>query len=330
MARDDDTARMRSRRAMDSSLATRARPASASTRRRRARCCFGARDATSDDDDATRDASEESRGASDASGDAVSATARARARCAATPSTSASADASRARRQSVDDALRASRGSRASGEAATGTADDGDDALDHGATEAELARFVRLNAKMLAKRRRATKSELEPLCEALSQTFTFSELDPRVRRRVASEMFFINVPEGTILMEENEPGDALYLVAGGEFDVLQNRLGADISVVTRTKGDIIGELALLVQRAALGDGAGEDAVAGLGVHATSLQEGGEAQRRGDDAREEFVPRTSSRAQRFADRHAEVVRGCLGDGLVRPVHGRYHRRRGVRR
>ena len=249
MADEVDTARMRSRRATDSSSDARARGRARPTARARARvgCCFGARDAASDDEDARRDASDGSTSASDADAGRTSDGTRARATSAASASTSASASAgeAKARRQSVDYALRASQGSLASGEEATANANGGDDEFVGDAGSAELTYFVKLNAKMLAKRRRATKSELEPLCEALSQTFSFSELDANVRRRVASEMFFINVPEGTILMEEDEPGDALYLVAGGEFDVLQNRLGADISVITRTKGDIIGELALL-------------------------------------------------------------------------------------
>lgn len=37
---------------------------------------------------------------------------------------------------------------------------------------------------------------------------------------MVSEMFFINVLEGMILMEEDELGDALYFIVGGEFDVL--------------------------------------------------------------------------------------------------------------
>ena len=249
MADEVDTARMRSRRATDSSSDARARGRARPTARARARvgCCFGARDAASDDEDARRDASDGSTSASDADAGRTSDGTRARATSAASASasTSASAGEAKARRQSVDYALRASQGSLASGEEATANANGGDDEFVGDAGSAELTYFVKLNAKMLAKRRRATKSELEPLCEALSQTFTFSELGANVRRRVASEMFFINVPEGTILMEEDEPGDALYLVAGGEFDVLQNRLGADISVLTRTKGDIIGELALL-------------------------------------------------------------------------------------
>ena len=87
--------------------------------------------------------------------------------------------------------------------------------------------------------------ELDALRRALASSFTFAELDEDVRGRIASEMFLISVEEGTILMEENEPGDALYLIESGEFDVLQNRLGADIRVVSRGEGDIIGELALL-------------------------------------------------------------------------------------
>ena len=109
----------------------------------------------------------------------------------------------------------------------------------------ELAFYSKLNAKSLSKRRAADEEDLETLRRVLAQTFTFAEVEDAVLTRIALQMFLITVEEGTILMEENEPGDALYLIEDGDFDVLKNRLGSDVCVVRRGNGQIVGELALL-------------------------------------------------------------------------------------
>ena len=96
-----------------------------------------------------------------------------------------------------------------------------------------------------AERVKPSEAETRVIAKALSQTFIFSQLDGKLRDSVARAMFLITVADGATLMEEGAPGDALYLVADGAFDVFQSRMGVNIKIATRSSGDVLGELALL-------------------------------------------------------------------------------------
>lgn len=103
----------------------------------------------------------------------------------------------------------------------------------------------RANFVRLPNSRGIEECELDAVCDALSQSFAFEGLEEEVRRRVADAMFLVDVPEGWTLMHQGEEGDALYLIKEGEFDVLEDRLGTPVKVVTRGPGELVGELALL-------------------------------------------------------------------------------------
>ena len=96
-----------------------------------------------------------------------------------------------------------------------------------------------------AERVKPSETETKVIAKTLSRTFIFAQLDGKLRDSVARAMFLITVEDGATLMEEGSPGDALYLVADGAFDVFQSRMGVNIKVATRSCGDVLGELALL-------------------------------------------------------------------------------------
>ena len=138
---------------------------------------------------------------------------------------------------SVDRALRVERAS-----ASTAVADVSlSEGLDDVATQ------IRASAKILSKRKKATKGEADDVREALAKSFIFANLERDAVDAMVREMYSINVPAGTTLTEEGHSGDAMYLVQSGEFSAVQTRLGTEITIQTFAKGDMVGELGLLTR-----------------------------------------------------------------------------------
>lgn len=138
---------------------------------------------------------------------------------------------------SVDRALRVERAS-----ASTAVADVSlSEGLDDVATQ------IRASAKILSKRKKATKGEADDVREALAKSFIFANLERDAVDAMVREMYSINVPAGTTLTEEGRSGDAMYLVQSGEFSAVQTRLGTEITIQTFAKGDMVGELGLLTR-----------------------------------------------------------------------------------
>ncbi len=55
----------------------------------------------------------------------------------------------------------------------------------------------------------------------------------------------LDVPAGQVLMREGEPGDALYVILDGHFEVTNRAGKAEVVVARRGTGEVIGEMSLL-------------------------------------------------------------------------------------
>jgi potassium efflux system protein len=84
------------------------------------------------------------------------------------------------------------------------------------------------------------KRELADLLEAVP---LFSRCTPRERRTIARHTEIAELPAGTDLVIEGEPGDALFIILEGEASIVRS----DANEVTATvgPGTYFGELAIL-------------------------------------------------------------------------------------
>ncbi len=51
-------------------------------------------------------------------------------------------------------------------------------------------------------------------------------------------------PQGTVIFKEGELGDAVYIIVEGKVDIRMGREDSPKTLATRSRGDVIGELAL--------------------------------------------------------------------------------------
>jgi hypothetical protein len=97
-----------------------------------------------------------------------------------------------------------------------------------------------VSAPALRRIERASPTPVRELA-ALQSSELFGQLSPPVLEDLAAALIPHPVKAGEIVMREGEPGDRVYLVAEGEFDVSI----AGRHLVTRGPGAVIGEIALL-------------------------------------------------------------------------------------
>jgi len=90
------------------------------------------------------------------------------------------------------------------------------------------------------------------ILSALRDADVFYDINPEQLERIAEICTERRLPKGTILFEENQPGDEMYLVASGSVDILVDpaMLGLETDVgptkvATLRKGQILGEMALV-------------------------------------------------------------------------------------
>ncbi len=57
----------------------------------------------------------------------------------------------------------------------------------------------------------------------------------------------VDVPCDQLIIEEGREGDTLYLVLDGQLEVFTNRDGRDVRLTLLTRGQIVGEMAVLQQ-----------------------------------------------------------------------------------
>src|SRR5688572_20509697 len=78
----------------------------------------------------------------------------------------------------------------------------------------------------------------------IAQVPLFARLPHEVRARLASAAGSRSLPAGDVLVREGEAGDSLYVVASGRLEVSVDGK----TVRTLSRGDVVGELALLTTR----------------------------------------------------------------------------------
>jgi cGMP-dependent protein kinase 2 len=84
--------------------------------------------------------------------------------------------------------------------------------------------------------------------ECLSRLLLFNHLDAAAQRAVVRAMYERPIPAGEILIREEDTGlgaAELYVVRGGEFEVLQRRKGVNLRVNRKRRGDTFGEASLM-------------------------------------------------------------------------------------
>ena len=75
----------------------------------------------------------------------------------------------------------------------------------------------------------------------LKNTELFAHVPDDVLTSISDKMELLRLPAGKVLFNEGEFGDTLYLIIEGELAILSD----DIEIVTRRRGECVGELALL-------------------------------------------------------------------------------------
>lgn len=83
--------------------------------------------------------------------------------------------------------------------------------------------------------------------DVLRRLTLFSGLAEDELDRLYQMAELVVVPAGQVVMQEGEPGDALYVVIDGELEVSKQRDGAEVVLGVRGPGEFLGERALLKQ-----------------------------------------------------------------------------------
>src|ERR671920_923181 len=58
----------------------------------------------------------------------------------------------------------------------------------------------------------------------------------------------VTVPAGQLVLQEGDPGDALYVILDGELEITKRQGGQDILLAVSRAGEFLGEMSLLEQR----------------------------------------------------------------------------------
>ncbi|MDP9022306.1 MAG: ATP-binding protein [Actinomycetota bacterium] len=82
----------------------------------------------------------------------------------------------------------------------------------------------------------------------LRQLPYFADLPEEELRTLSGNAPERQVPAGQALIEQGTPGEALYVVVEGEFDVVRHVDGRDVWIGRVARGDVLGEMALLEGR----------------------------------------------------------------------------------
>ena len=75
----------------------------------------------------------------------------------------------------------------------------------------------------------------------------FTALPRADLERLCSMVQDVRLAAGEVLMAEGDPGDAMYVIAEGEFEVVKESGDRQVVLARRVPGDFIGEMSLLEQ-----------------------------------------------------------------------------------
>ena len=81
--------------------------------------------------------------------------------------------------------------------------------------------------------------------DKLKHTVLFSEFTPDEIEQFVDLCDVTSAAAGELIVRQDEPGDAMYVLVGGEAKVVHHRDGRDIALATLQCGDFFGELALV-------------------------------------------------------------------------------------
>ena len=81
----------------------------------------------------------------------------------------------------------------------------------------------------------------EMVTQLLRKTELFAQASDALLASLRGHMSLVTLDTGSVLFEQGDTGDALYLIAEGELEVIAD----GIPIATRTSGECIGEMALL-------------------------------------------------------------------------------------
>ncbi len=81
----------------------------------------------------------------------------------------------------------------------------------------------------------------------LRSSSIFANLADRDLELLAELANPVDVPCDQLIIEEGREGDTLYLVLDGQLEVFTNRDGRDVRLALLTRGQIVGEMAVLQQ-----------------------------------------------------------------------------------
>ncbi|MCC7358639.1 MAG: cyclic nucleotide-binding domain-containing protein [Anaerolineales bacterium] len=81
--------------------------------------------------------------------------------------------------------------------------------------------------------------------EFLRRLPLFAGLSEPDLERLAAEAQTLTLPPNTLMIEEGEVGDALYVLLDGELQISKRAASHDVKVDVRRPGDVIGEMSLL-------------------------------------------------------------------------------------
>ncbi|MBI5649821.1 MAG: cyclic nucleotide-binding domain-containing protein [Chloroflexi bacterium] len=84
--------------------------------------------------------------------------------------------------------------------------------------------------------------------ELIRQQLLFAGLSEKDVDWLAQMAETITVPKGAVLMEEGTPGDAIFLVLDGEFEVTKRAGNTEIVIAIRGVGEMFGEMSVLENR----------------------------------------------------------------------------------
>jgi putative ABC transport system ATP-binding protein len=91
-------------------------------------------------------------------------------------------------------------------------------------------------------------TDLEQTLRLFSNARVLRELDEPGRRRLLDASEAITFPDGTEVVREGEPGDALYIIIEGIASVVADDLGTQKAVAELTDGTIFGEMGVITNQ----------------------------------------------------------------------------------
>jgi signal transduction histidine kinase len=83
------------------------------------------------------------------------------------------------------------------------------------------------------------------LTEVLRGLPYFSDLSDELLQRVCDQSEQLDIPQGTVIIEEGSTSEEMYVVVSGEFSVTKAGSTRDVQLAVLTSGDVVGEIALL-------------------------------------------------------------------------------------